>query len=139
MVSRKELLRFLKFTLFSISAGIIQITCFTLFNELIDISHWLAYLIALILSVVWNFTLNRKFTFKSAKNVPVAMLQTLAFYAVFTPVTTYGEKYFTENLLWNEYIVTIMNMLLNFVTEFFYQRYVVFGKSINTNIKNGGK
>lgn len=135
MHERKELFRFLKFVAFSVSAGAIQLLSFAFFSELIDLSDWLSYLIALILSVIWNFTFNRKFTFKSAKNVPLAMLQTLAFYAVFTPVTTFGEKYFTETLLWNGYIVTIMNMLLNFVLEFLYQRYVVFRKSIDTNIK----
>lgn len=135
MHERKELFRFLKFVGFSVSAGAIQLLSFALLSELIDLSDWLSYLIALILSVIWNFTFNRKFTFKSAKNVPLAMLQTLAFYAVFTPVTTLGEKYLTETLLWNGYIVTIMNMLLNFVLEFLYQRYVVFRKSIDTNIK----
>ena len=82
--------------------------------------------------MVWNFTLNRKFTFKSAANVPVAMLKVLAYYAVFTPLSTLLGHWLADVLLWNEYIVTILNMLLNFTTEFLYQRFVVYGKSIDS-------
>lgn len=128
-----EAWRAIKFTLFSISAGVIQIGSFTLLNELTTLSYWACYLIALVLSVIWNFTFNRKFTFKSANNVPLAMLMTLGYYCVFTPLSTLLEKYLTETCLWNEYLVTVMNMLLNFVTEFLFQRFVVFGKSIDTN------
>ena len=86
--SKKELIRTLKFTLFSVSAGIIQILSFTLMNELLAWNYWVCYLTALLLSIIWNFTLNRKITFKSAANIPVAMLKVLAFYAVFTPLST---------------------------------------------------
>lgn len=134
----KEFWRVLKFTLFSISAGAIQMGSFTLLNELVNWSYWPSYLISLILSIIWNFTFNRKFTFKSSNNVPVAMLKVLAFYAVFTPVTTILGNYLVETLLWNEYLVQAMNMLLNFVTEFLYQRFFVFGKSIDT-AKNAEK
>ncbi len=78
---KKELLRSVKFLLFSVSAGLVQIASFTLLNELAHLDYWVSYLIALLLSVVWNFTLNRRFTFQSAGNVPVAMLLVLAFYA----------------------------------------------------------
>lgn len=128
----KEFMRTLKFVLFSISAGVIQIGSFTLMNEIFHWDYWVCYLIALILSVLWNFTLNRKFTFKSAANVSVAMLKVAAYYAVFTPLSTLLEKYLTETAGWNEYLVTGINMLLNFVTEFLYQRFFVFGKSIDT-------
>ena len=64
-----------KFLLFSISAGIIQALTFTFLFEVIHFIYWPAYLIALVLSVLWNFTLNRKFTFKSAANVPKAMIK----------------------------------------------------------------
>ena len=129
---KKELLRVVKFTLFSISAGLIEIVSFTLFNELLHLPYWLSYLIALVLSVLWNFTLNRKFTFQSAANVPVAMLKVAAYYAVFTPLSTLLEHALAGNLGWNEYLVTGINMLLNFTTEFLYQRFFVFGKSIDT-------
>ena len=128
----RELWRVVKFVLFSASAGIIELGVFALLNELIKWTYWPCYLIALSASVVWNFTLNRKFTFKSAANVPVAMLKVLAYYAVFTPLSTLLGHWLADVLLWNEYIVTILNMLLNFSTEFLYQRFVVFGKSIDS-------
>ncbi len=131
---KKEALRALKFTLFSISAGLIQILSFTLLNELLHLPYWLSYLIALVLSVLWNFTLNRKFTFKSAANVPVAMFKVACYYAVFTPLSTMLEHYLTMRLGWNEYLVTAINMVINFVTEFLYQRFFVFGKSIDTAV-----
>lgn len=131
----KEFWRAVKFTLFSLSAGIIQIGSFALLNELAGLEYWVSYLIALVLSVIWNFTFNRKFTFHSAANVPVAMLKVAAFYLVFTPLSTWLEAWLT-GIGWNEYLVTVINMLLNFVLEFLYQRFVVFGKSIDTDKKD---
>lgn len=130
---RKETLRVVKFVMFSISAGVIEILSFTLLNELTDWPYWPCYLIALILSVIWNFTLNRKFTFRSVANVPVAMAKILAFYCVFTPVTTILGNYLAESLHWNEYIVTGINMGLNISTEYLYDRFVVFRKTLDTN------
>lgn len=129
----KEFVRVVKFTLFSASAGLIELGAFALLNELLHLPYWLSYVTALVLSVLWNFTLNRKFTFKSAANVPVAMLKVACYYAVFTPLTGYLEHFYTMTLGWNEYVATILNMLLNFVTEFLYQRFFVFGKSLDTN------
>ena len=132
---KKELLRWLKFTFFSISAGLIEIVSFALLTELTPLSYWPCYLTALLLSVLWNFTLNRKFPFQSAANVPEAMLKVLAYYAVFTPVTTFGGNYLVETLGWNDYLVTALNMILNFVTEFLYQRYFVYRNSVDTAVK----
>ena len=129
----RELIRTVKFVLFSISAGVIQILSFTLLNELMTWPYWPSYLIAITLSVLWNFTLNRRFTFKSANNVPIAMAQTAAFYVVFTPLSTLLGNYLVESLLWNEYLVTIINMLSNFVLEYLFQRFVVFRNSLDTN------
>ena len=129
---KKEFWRVVKFTLFSVSAGLIEIVSFTLLNELTGWSYWPCYLIALVLSVLWNFTLNRKFTFKSAANVPVAMLKVAAYYAVFTPLSTLLGNWLAEGLGWNEYLVTGINMALNFITEFLFQRFVVYGNSIDT-------
>jgi len=98
----KETWRFLKFVLFSASAGLIEIGSFALLNELLDWPYWPSYLIALTLSVIWNFTLNRKFTFRSAANVPRAMMLVLAYYAVFTPATTILGNWLAEDLGWNE-------------------------------------
>ncbi|MBR3228016.1 MAG: GtrA family protein [Erysipelotrichaceae bacterium] len=128
----KEALRFLKFALISASAGLIEIGSFTLFNELFHWKYWVSYLIALVLSVLWNFTLNRKYTFKSAANVPTAMLKVALFYLVFTPASTWLEHFLTSKGL-NEYLVTAINMILNFILEFFYQRFYVFKDSIDTN------
>lgn len=130
---KKELMRTIKFTLFSLSAGLIQIVSYTLLYEIAHLPEYVSYLIALILSVIWNFTLNRKFTFKSANNVPVAMLKVALFYVVFTPATTLLEKYLTETLGWSGYIATIINMILNFVLEYLYDRYFVFKDSMDTN------
>lgn len=127
-----ELMRTLKFTLFSVSAGVIEIVVFTLLTQFTALGYWFRYLAALILSILWNFTLNRNFTFHSASNVPVAMLKVAAYYCVFTPLTTVGGNYLAETLLWNSYLVTVINMLLNFTTEYLYDRFVVFRKSIDT-------
>lgn len=131
----KEIVRFLKFMLFSISAGLIEMAVFALMNELTPLSYWPCYLTALLLSVLWNFTLNRRFTFRSAANVPVAMMKVLAYYAVFTPATTLLGHYLADGLGWNEYLVTGINMVLNFSTEFLYQRFFVFGKTIDSKPK----
>ena len=132
----KNILMFIKFALFSASAGIIQFGSYTLLYEFAHFPEWLSYLIALVLSVLWNFTLNRKFTFKSANNVPVAMLKVALYYVAFIPLSTLLEKYLTETAGWNGYIVTALNMIINFVTEFLYQRFFVFGKSIGSAEKD---
>ena len=129
-----EFIRVLKFTLFSISAGVIQMGSFALLNEVANWSYWPCYLISLVLSVVWNFTFNRKFTFQSAANVPAAMAKVFVYYLFFTPLSTWLGNWLVF-IGWNEYVVTILNMLLNFITEFLFQRYVVFGSSLDTGKK----
>ena len=131
-MDRKELLRAVKFTLFSISAGVIEIVSFSLLTELTVLPYWPCYLIALVLSVLWNFTFNRRYTFRSAGNVPKAMALVAAYYCVFTPLSTLGGN-FLANLGWNEYLVTGLNMVVNFVTEFLYDKYVVFRGTVDTN------
>lgn len=132
-MKKAEWLRTLKFVLFSASAGIIEIAVYTLLDVLTPFGYWVCYLTALVLSVIWNFTLNREFTFRSATNVPAAMTKVALYYAVFTPVTTILGNYLTETAMWNGYVVTIMNMALNFTTEYLYDRFVVFGNSLDTN------
>jgi putative flippase GtrA len=121
----------LKFVLFSSSAGLIQISSFALLNELVGWKYWPCYLISLLLSILWNFTFNRRYTFKSDANITRAMLLVLAFYAVFTPTTTLLGNYLAEDLLWNEYLVTGINMGLNLSLEYLYQRYVVYRNKID--------
>ena len=132
VVTMKEFIRIVKFVCFSISAGLIEIGSFALLNELLHWPYWLSYMIALILSVLWNFTLNRKFTFKSAANVPLAMLKVAAYYAVFTPLSSWLEHVYTMQWGWNEYLATFVNMVLNLITEFLYQRFFVFCSSLDT-------
>ena len=126
-----EWLRVLKFVLFSASAGVIQFGSFALLNEFTGWRYWPCYLISLLLSIVWNFTFNRRFTFKSNANVTSTLLLVLAFYAVFTPATTVLGDWLAEDLYWNEYLVTIINMLLNLSLEYLYQRYVVYRNKID--------
>ena len=132
---KQELMRTLKFLVFSISAGVIQILSFTLMNEFLGgwWGYWPSYLISLVLSVLWNFTFNRRFTFKSASNVPIAMLKVFAFYAVFTPLSTLLGDYLVKTVGWNEYLVTVMNMVINLILEFLYQRFFVFKTTMDTN------
>ena len=134
----KELIRAVKFTLISLSAGIIQIGSFTLFYELFKWEYWLAYLVSLLLSIIWNFTINRKLTFKSAGNVPKAMAQLLGFYAVFTPVTMLGGQW-VENLGVHGIIVEGVTMILNFVLEFLFCRFVIYRDSLDTAEKREEK
>ena len=133
MKNHKELTRGVKFILFSISAGVIEFASFALLDSFTSWPDWPKYLIALVLSVLWNFTLNRRFTFQSAGNVPLAMLLVVCFYAVFTPVSTILGNYLAEDLGWNDLIVTILNMAANLVTEYLYDRFFVFRKTIDTN------
>lgn len=131
--TKKEWIRSLKFILFSASAGIIQLVSFTIMEEALHVTHWVAYMTALILSVLWNFTLNRKYTFCSANNVPAAMLKVACFYAVFTPLSTWWTAVLTgAKVGFNEYLVLIATMLVNFVSEYLYDRFIVFGKSIDS-------
>ena len=133
---KRETLRALKFTLFSISAGLIQIAVTFLIAHfwITDQDlYWIPYLIGLVCSVVYNFTINRKFTFHSAANVPVAMLKVFGFYCVFTPLSTLWVKYFTETLHWNEILVQAGTMLANFVTEYLFTRFVVYKNQVDND------
>lgn len=122
----------LKFTLFSISAGLIQIAAFTLMETVFHLPYWPSYLTALVLSVLWNFTFNRRYTFRSDASVARSMLLVALFYAVFTPVSTWwGHALTTDG--WNDFLVLAGTMVANFVTEFLYQRFVVYRNRIDTN------
>lgn len=133
-MNKNSFLRIVKYLLVARSAGIIEFGTFTLLTLMGVWPYWPCYLIALVFSVLWNFTLNRKYTFRSTANVPVAMFKVAVYYAIFTPLTTIGGNYLAESMGWNDFLVTIMNMLLNCLTEYLYQRYVVFGKTIDTRV-----
>ena len=132
LTKKQNILQALKYLMFTASAGIIQFVTFTLLNETIHWAYWPSYLIALVLSVVYNFTINRKFTFKSAKNIPLAMTQIFLYYLVFTPLSTWWGEALTLSG-WNEYIVLIGTMVINFLTEFSVYRFIVFRKDMYTN------
>ena len=127
---KAQIMQAIKFALFSASAGIIQVGSFALL-ELFVQRYWVTYLVSLVLSILWNFTLNRRYTFQSAANVPVAMAKVFGFYLVFTPLSTWMGQ-LAENVGVNEYIILAVTMLSNFVLEFLYQRFFVFAKSIDT-------
>ena len=129
---RQTAWQFIKFTLFSISAGLIQAGAFALLNELTGLPYWPSYLIALVLSVIWNLTFNRRFTFRSSVNMSKAMALVLAYYAVFTPLSTWWGDALT-GIGWNEYLVLGGTMVINFVTEYLFQSLVVFRGTMNTN------
>ena len=132
LTKKQNLEQSVKFLLFSCTAGIVQVISFTILNETTELPYWPSYLIALVLSVLYNFTINRRFTFKSSNNVPIAMIKVACYYTVFTPMSTWWGARLTD-IGWNEYVVLIGTMLVNFVTEFLFWRFVVFGKTINTN------
>ena len=130
--ARRYAVQFIKFALFSISAGVLQILTFTALTELTALVYWPAYLIALVVSVLYNFTVNRRFTFKSAANYPLAMLKVAGYYVVFTPLSTWWGDALTGRG-WNEYIVLFGTMVINFITECLFSRFVVYRRSIDTN------
>ncbi len=130
-MKKSDALQAVKFALFSASAGIIEVVAFTLLNEVAHLPYWPAYLIALVLSVLWNFTFNRRFTFKSAANIPVAMAKVAGFYLVFTPLSTWLGN-MAESKGVNEYIVLAVTMLANFVLEYLFCKFVVYRGQENT-------
>lgn len=140
---KKENIRALKFFLISASAGIIEVGSFTLMNEVFALQYGFAYLTALVLSVLWNFTINRRYTFKSAANVPEAMLLVFLFYCIFTPLTTIGGSYLTEDVFmksassflqdFGEYITLALTMACNLVSEFFYDKYAIYKGEMDNN------
>ncbi len=140
---RREIFRAVKYTLFAASAGIIEFGSFTLLTLIPDLNpelnhsiYWIPALISLVLSVIWNFTFNRRYTFQSANNIPVAMLKVLAYYVVFAPLSIWlAQMYLIDTLEWNEFLVKAIVMLVNFITEFLYQRFFVFRDSLDTRVK----
>ena len=125
-MNRQKIWQAVKFTLFSASAGIIQVASFALLHDVLHLSeYWQSYLPSLVLSVLWNFTFNRKFTFHSSARVGYAMLLVALYYLVFTPALSWWGQRLSDAGV-NDWIVEAVNLLVNFVTEFFYQKYVVF-------------
>ena len=125
-MKKENIMQALKYALIAASAGIIQVVSFTIFEKLFHMSYWPSYLISLTLSVLWNFTFNRKYTFHSSSNVPKAMFLVFLYYLVFTPLSTWAGDRLTTILGGKDFIVLALTMIVNFVTEFLYQKYIVF-------------
>lgn len=132
-MERKEIIRTIKFVIVSASAGAVEIFIFTLMNEFTGLKYWPCYLTALVASVLWCFTINRRYTFQSAKNIPRAMAMVFAFYLVFTPASTILGNYLAETLHWNEYLVTALNMALNLSLEYLYDTFIVYRGEMDNN------
>jgi len=120
----------IKYTIIAASSGLIQIGTFAIFDSLMKLGYTTSYLISLALSVIWNYTINRKYTFKSNSDYKTVLFKAFCFYLVFTPATTFLGKYLTETLLWHDYIVQAINMTLNFILEFIYEKFFVFKDSL---------
>lgn len=137
LTKKQQFLQLLKFTAFSLSAGIIQFLLqSTLFDWTHVLTYWQAYPIALTASVIWNFTFNRKFTFKASSNVPIAMVLVVIYnLLIVVPFAILGE-YLVQ--LWGDaygMLVTVLLLLFNFVTEFFWDKFVVFNDKLVTKIE----
>ena len=132
-MKRESVVQMIKFTLFSASAGIVQVITFIVFNELFHWVYWPAYLTSLVLSIIWSFTFNRRYTFKSAANIPVAMLKLFGFYIVFTPLSTWCG-HLAETIGINDYIILFVTMISNFVLEFLFSKFVIYKNQENTRI-----
>lgn len=136
MTKKEQFIEILKYACFAASAGVIQfVTTGVLSNWTGWLEEWIGYLIGLVLSVIWNFTFNRKFTFKSASNIPLAMTLTVLYYCAFTPLSTFGVDALV-NIGWNSTLLTALMMLLNFITEFLYQKFLVFNDKATNKLLN---
>ena len=133
-MNNKEVARTFKFILFSASAGIIETVAMILCEEVLKIpGHYVCYTVALVLSILWNFTFNRKFTLQSAANVPKAMALVFLFYIPFAPFTIWLEHTLADVNGWNEYLVLGINMALNLSLEYLWDNFVVYRDSKDTN------
>lgn len=146
MTKKQQFLQFLKFTGFSASAGIIQFTVITLLYDVWfkpleyygmgeDNAYVVAFLIGLTLSVIWNFTFNRKFTFKDAHNIKLAMGLVILYNCIIVVPLSLGGRELIK--IWGadyDMLVTVISLLFNFATEYFWDRFVVFNKKSNDKI-----
>ncbi len=149
---RDNVLMVIKYLMCTAGAGIIQFVSFTLLNTVLhfdrlplflklfpstavtELKYGPSYFVALVLSVIFNFTANRKYTFRSANNIPVAMAKALGYYIVFTPLSIWWGEALAQHG-WNEFAILIPTMIVNGVTEFLFNRFFVFRDSINTAVK----
>ena len=132
-MKNKNVWQAIKFTLFSASAGLIQLGSFTLLHDVLHLEGYLlSYLPSLVLSVLWNFTFNRRYTFRSDGNIRRAMLLVALYYVVFIALTSWWSDALVS-LGMHDWLIEVLNMAVNFVTEFLFQKFVVYRDSIDTN------
>ena len=145
---RKTLFQIIKYAICTASAGLIEFITFTILtktpilssmaNEKVwfftenNLAWFVATAIALFLSIVWNFTINRKFTFKSAGNVPRAMSLAFLFYVPFFPFKLWFNSYMPEHLGVDSLLIEVITMLINGVLEFCWQKFVIYRKEQDT-------
>lgn len=149
---KENFIQVLKYTLCAGSAGVIEAASFALLIWLLGLTvkdsqsftninflgsemNWIqivAQMVSLALSVVWNFTLNRKFTFQSNANVPKVLALAFAFYIPFYPASTLFVGWFAAYLtgagaiVVAGYLPKALAMIANFVLEFVWQKFFVF-------------
>lgn len=142
---KTEILRAVKYACVALSAGVIQVAATFLLNGFVfkgEDNYYICYLIGLVLSVIWNFTLNRRYTFNAANKIAPAMVKVACYYLVFTPLSTWWVDALVNADFWGipvtvvEVIVQIGTMLVNLITEYIFQRLFVFGKAIDTRNEN---
>ncbi|MDO5025763.1 MAG: GtrA family protein [Trueperella sp.] len=119
-------LQAVKFTLLSGTAAVVEAGSYALFLALDLMPVSWAQAISVALSVLWNFTLNRKFTFKSTGNVPFAMLLVSLFYVAYIPISSVLAGLMDDAGM-HPAVIKIIWLLINFVGEFIWWKYVVFG------------
>ena len=158
---RKTLVQAIKYACCTASAGVIEIVSYTVLYEVlpidkavmidfithVELRNFVSTLIALTLSILWNFTINRKFTFKSAGNVGRAMFLAFLFYVPFFPFKLWFNGYmpsylaagaasaagvtvveYLEKHVIINYAVEVCTMLINGVLEFCWQKFVIYRK-----------
>lgn len=148
---KATLFQAIKYFCCAASAGAIQLISFTILQLVIkdptkmwfmtetDVGTFVPTTIALALSIIWNFTLNRKFTFKDAGNVPKAMALAFLFYVPFYPFQTWYVATVKPalgaymNIDLAGVIAEGTVMLINGILEFCWQKFVVFRKKKPAN------
>lgn len=133
---KAAIIQAIKFTLLSITAAGVEVASFALL-EWLRLSTdwypiWVSQSVSLALSVIYNFTVNRQFTFKSSNNIPIAMLKVALFYAFFIPLSSWAVQVLSD-LGWANWLLKGLSLIVNFIGEFLWWKFFVFRGSENTN------
>lgn len=119
---------FYSFLYFSLGAGVIKLVSFLLLS-LIDSGHGavlvLAEIVSVVLSGLFNFTWNRKFTFRSTNNIVPGMF----LYGLYSLIATPAVASFIVDLTrrgWADWLAKAMKMALHFILDSLYCKFVIF-------------